>query len=366
MTTYNVRELIVDHWASDNLWPVTEDTDFSKVSKWRSRQTYTRGNDTLYVESHRYDPYSAVARTGHLDLPVPYKNRDATKEPHQDVMDAMVEDLKGYAKAGCTVIRWRHAWFCFEPVTRHLGRMFNLVALDFGDDVPGSTEVKVEPVIYNFDAVIHQMFTFDYATGKKVGDLYSKDYGVDWVRHALLGPSTPVARAKPAPEVERDVLLTFVGAMGMQNPGRVAFLKDLNYRAHELEGVTKLHGSCHRDGYLPNEELAPLYRRSRFGVNYPASSLWNGRCFDLFLTGCVQICPDKWDELPVYGFKPWEHFIPFNGTVDGLLYELEALEGTPPPGMAQKAREQAVRMLAEHSTAKVTEDMLWEHLEHIA
>ena len=320
-------------------WPTSSDTDLQEIEKPFDYQL----TPDLKMVCQTYPAYAAYCHAGHLKL-----NPGCTTPgdinnlllPDQCVIDQQIEDFTRLSK-DYDIIRWHHSTQCFPPIADVLPSLFKLRILDFGDDCPGSSERKTFPVVHGFNAFIARMLIWEYATGIRTKDKYAalgmKHFyhhiggPLDWltVEWAKLGVSVADKwQAIIDGRVANPLDLCFVGCIGYMNPARLAFLTELNARAGSFDFTCALHGKDMRDDLLqPSYEagvhaaksVAALYSRSLFGVNFPASSFFNSRLLDLPLTGVVQILHDKNNELSEYDLKPYEHYLPFDGTVDGLF-----------------------------------------------
>jgi hypothetical protein len=379
-----VRSVRVSYSSGWNKWPDSQDTGYSTIEKEFS---YQLGSD-ITVQEVIYPAYAAYAHSGILQLhPGCATPGDINNLllPDARVIAQQLDDLKRLAETR-DVICWIHSTQCFKPVADALPALFKLRILDFGDDCPGSSERKTFPVAHGFNAYLARMLTWNYETGERTQHKYAQ-LGLKHFYHHRGGPLDwlTVEWAKRQLSVEQKwqaildgaaqnlVDLNFVGCIGRMNPVRYAFMTELNARAASSGLRCALHGKEMRDGLLqPSYEagiyaaksVVELYTRSLFGVNFPASSLFNGRLFDLPLTGVIQVLYDKNNELATYGMLPHMHYLPFDGTVEGLFRtvheakrDLVALS-TMASRAEQKAKELISTCAREHRLTACLQDWL--------
>lgn len=346
MTIHKIKVLEVCHNPAWNKWPETDDTDYSDVLAYKWERRYTRGDVTIDLTAQRFPAFHAYHQVGCRELPGGLQPTQINSiiHPPQEVMDQQVRDLEHFGK-GFQVLSWPGVFQCFAPVAAHLKRIFNFAVLATGDDCPGSSEYKTFPVCPFFDLAQHQMYVWNYETGQLTGDEYRKR-GTTHTKFLAPGGGSSGFTVKLADDKfdiqekirrirsgELTYGLAYVGLNGYPNPLRVSFLTQLNsewQRVHDLGLKTGLWGIGMRDGMLgqklhpkgPGLFVAPVYQDALFTINYPVSSIFNSRLIDAWESGVIQLIPDKHGELAALGFKDGEHFIMFDGTLDGCIEKL--------------------------------------------
>jgi len=341
------KEVLITYRHNWGKWPVSQDTDFEAIlaERVRSPYIYPEQDAALDVETSVYPQYLPYVRANDLNLPAGMLPGEVNnlKKPSSDVMDQLTEDLIALSKTH-EILRWQHAYQCYPEVMSRVVRegSFRLKILEFGDDCPGSSEFKTFPVAQFFDVLVYRMGVWDYATGVRTADKYqdlglsrcilhiggTSDHLLTWCQENEYSIRT---RAEP------DIDLIFIGYRGDMNPPRRRFLEELCRRVPETHQPFLLRGWGMPDGdLLPRSDvnrngyvIAPYYARSRFGVNYPISSIYNGRLFDLFEMGVVQIVHDKHHELADFGYEDGIHYLEFDGTVDGLFAVMDHYRRNP-------------------------------------
>lgn len=373
-----VQIVYARHW---NKWPDTQDTDFEQILKWRNPRTVIDPNTGTEIEitSRIYPAYLPYIKAQHLHLH-PQCNIGGdinnTLLPHNDVINQWIADLSDLSKE-CEIIVWHHGMQCFPPVSKYLPSLFKLPILIFGDDCPGSSEIKTFPIIKDFTALIHQMLTWDYQTGTRTVNKYQEIHPNLQCYHQLGGPTDHLTTWKDRINfsilhAKRPILLSFIGCIGWMNPARVTFMQELNVRACELGENVRLYGKDMRDSYLAFGQgegpaqvrpIGEIYAETQFGINYPASSIFNARFFDLPLMGVIPIMYDKNKELPVYGIKPHIHYLPFDGTVNHLFAVIEGYKDTDLSAMQKAGEAKALELLKEYTLGSVLNNVIIDNLE---
>ena len=337
MRTVHVEQVWVTHWPSWGKWPNTEDRDYSSVLALRSTWSICRGEDVVEITSRfspAYLPYILAGESRAVPPAWPYI--DNTKLPSRRVLDVQRDELRRLA-AECHICYWDHAWQCFPPVAADVLPRFGLSILMHADDCPGSSEIKTFPVARWFNVLIHAMNIFDFNTGTLVADEYGKRGLADcrWIPNGMT-EGTPNWIAESRHTVEAQLFRLRAGSL----PLDLVWAGDRCGRARRgvlLAGAEtalgragipcRLHGQGMRDGILmpapsavpAGRTCAPVYVQAKMGLNVPLSSIWNCRVADLMFLGVPMVAWDPWGELAAKGFLPGEHWIPFDGTPDGLV-----------------------------------------------
>jgi len=351
MAVREIEAVDINYIPDWKKWPTTADIDFTEILRRRYSSTYQFGDLTLKINYRHYPPHIAYTRIGeHLRLPnFDQWTIDNTKPPIQAVLNQMVEDLNELGKE-CDLIAWHHGYQCFPYVTKHLPDLFKLRILLFSDDCPGSSEVKTFPVAKHFNALLHNMYVRDYNTGVRTADVY-KELGVPYCHLSSWGQSdnltTYLAEHKFSIEEKAEQIrqgsseyngLLFIGCDGQMNRARYNFLCDLNRQADkvaaQIEMPVMLHGKGMRNGILEPRQppaitgytIAPYYMNALFGVNYAISSIFNARFFNLGAAGVVQLIYDKNKELSDFGLEDYIHYVPFNGTIPGMIQAIKGIK----------------------------------------
>jgi len=391
MTTVGVKEVLITDQRSWQKWPDTDDTDFSKIIQERRGGNPYRFADEgvdLVVDTTTYPQYLPYVRAGVLELPQGMAPGmvDNTRRPAPAVVNQLVSDLLRLS-GDHEILRWQHAYQCFPEVMERISGRFKVCILEFGDDCPGSSEIKTFPVAKYFDALVYRMLTWDYATGVRTAEKYQA-LGLPYCRMHIGGTSdqlqawckdTGFTVQQKAEDLRRgavDIDLIFVGCRGDMNPERRAFLTELNHRAGETGHRSLLCGSGMRDGeLLPRNDVnrngyvvAPYYARSRFGVNFPISSFFNGRLFDLFETGVVQVLHDRHGELTEFGYRNGTHYIGFDGSIANFFQVLKAPreDGEFLSRMALAAKEHTDTVVAKNSYREAIRHCYGRYLQRLA
>lgn len=389
METVRVEQVVITHDHAWGKWPDTRDTDYAPVLARRWVGRYRRGDAVVEVTSRFLPAYLGHVRAGVLELPaaVRFPAIDNTVPPAEAVRAAQ-RALLAEAARDCRVVVWDHAHQCFPDVACALPGLFRLAILPFADDCPGSSEVKTFPVARYFDALYHQMLVWDDRTGARVADKY-RALGLPYARFLPQGTTAGLrealadagfdlaAKAARVASGELTPQLVFVGFVYRDGSRRGATLADLAARRGELAAAgvpVRMHGVGAPDGELlprqvalPGRVFAPLYAGATFGVNAPVSSIFNSRLFDLWTAGVAQLVDDRHGELAELGFLPGEHFLPFDGTFDGLRDAVLSALARPDDlaGLIARAHAAAEAFVARHNPTSAYADIYHDHLERL-
>lgn len=341
-------------------WPRGEGSFDSILAERRE----FRVGDRL-VRERIYPVHLAFVRAGDRVLPIVPGDINNLKPPSQKVLDQYVWDLEVLAADGVTSIVWEHGMNCYPVVAAHLKRLFRLAILTFGDDCPGSSEIKTFPIAKHFDALIYNMFIWNGATGERAKDKYQA-LGIPY---CVFAPNTETAglenfirdsafdvedKLAALEEGRAESTLVFVGA-GFGESRMMIVRGLLNERENlAAEGVTlKLLGSGMPGGLAspfqpPHPRglgypIGALYEDAAWGWNTPISSIFNCRLIDLIRMGVLQFICDRYGELREQGFLPEVHYAAYDGTPSGLIARVLAAK-IDPKGSAQIARAALVRL----------------------
>lgn len=343
MRTITIQQVIATHQHEWAKWPDTADRDYSSILAWRGEWRFTYPEQDLdLVVVNRYLPvFKAYLDAKDEALVVRFPWIDNTMLPSEQVRTALVAMLADAAHE-CVALRWEHAHQCTPPVAAHLREMFRLTSLNFGDDCPGSSEIKTWPVAHAFDALLYTMFVWDFASGQLTAPLYEAR-GVGRTYHIASGETSGLSQhlsaagfsveAKAEAVARGEQLPVDFVFVGMANgfPWRQRLMDQIN-AAGIPSMTTRLHGVGMRDGEIgdrfPYQNAAPslasLYPQCLLGVNPQQSSLFNTRLVDLWRCGIVQLIHDPWGELEHYDIRPREHYVAFDGSYEGLVRTVQA------------------------------------------
>ena len=383
-----IHELAVDYSRSWGKWPTTSDTDYSAIHDAPSINGFRTNKYEVKIITHWYSIYSPFPRLGYKRLPHKALDWqiDIRTRPPPDFLALQLQDLKDYATY-CKVIRWRHAYECHPEVSSQLPDLFPLRILEFGDDCPDSSEYKSFPHAANFNALLHNMFTFDYQTGALVSDEYKKR-GMAYTQFVCIPRSSGLinyilesnfdleqkaASIAAGNKTELGLILLCGAAYNME---RRKFCGGLWNDKQKLEaaGISSLmRGHNWPEGLLlPTQHplgsgytVAPYYCKTLLGPNIQNSSIFNARLTDLWLTGVVQIICDKNDELAHFGIEAEKDYIPFDGSAAGCIDTAIAWFSRKRE-LAQIMHNGAVtaqRMVATHGPAAAYQKLYEDHLE---
>lgn len=350
----------VTHYPEGARWPEGDDRNFGPFHAIRHDFRHTLHDGRVATWRYRfYDPYSAY---GNESLPAgqPPIGRfinNVAWVPSRTVLDRMVSDLETISQE-CQILWWDSAIQCFPHVAQHLKRLFRLSILNFGDDMPGSSEIKTFPVALFFDVLAHAMYTWDFATGRSVPEVYAA-HGLSDCRFLAWGPMERVydevwfaRKLERLREGTLPIGMIWLGGSGIASH-RQRLLRDISIAADPWLQIC-LYGNGMRDGWKDGR-ASDQYAEAMFGVNIAESSLFNGRFADLFMSGTIQVAYDPHGELSRFGFFDNEHYLCFDGTVQGMMKRIFQYynDKKARAQMAVAAREQFLRYRAEHDDAEV-------------
>jgi len=390
--TIVLHEVVIDHSAGWGKWPNTEDIDYSYLVKTvhPNRVRHADGAlEEIHIHSHTYPAYLPFLRSGNKSIEhkqFPWQI-NVNYKPPTSVLEQQLADLREYSKT-CSIIRWRHGYECYPEVSSQLAELFPLRIFEFSDDCIGSSEIKSFPHAAYFNALLHNMYIWEYNSGTRVSDKYHS-LGMKYTAFAMLGPSTGLynylERSKFDVQAKIDAIragapfdigLASFSVMGHTNSHRIKFMQQLEQRRGELHDaglVTKLCGPNWGDGIVqpyrsPEGDgcvVGEQYSRTLLGPNFPVSSLFNSRLFDLWLMGVGQMVFDKNKELADFGLKPGVHYIPFDGSVhDCITRAIQWANDRPAlANVLQHAHRAVVRLLEKHRHARVLTQTYLDHLD---
>ncbi len=372
----DLHEVVIDHSAGWKRWPNTDNTDYSAITDPVTSRLLRKD---VRLHTRTYPAHLPFIRCGIKRL----KHKqfdwqiDVRRPPPEAVLLQQMKDLKQYSQT-CSIIRWRHGYECHRPVSSQLPHMFPLRIFEFGDDCPGSSEYKSFPHVPYFNVLLHNMYIWEYQTGQRTAEKY-RSLGMPYTKFGMVGLSSGTSlyqkRSRFAIRdkadrvrsgVEFPLGLAVFSSSGRNNPQRVSFLRELYDRRDELHALgipTALHGPNWGDGLIepyrtPEGDglvVSEYYNNTLVGPNYPMSSLFNTRLFDLWLLGVGQLIYDKNSELADFGLQPGVHYIPFDGTVDDCIGEAK-----------RWTRDRAALANVLLHADKAARKLLEEHLHHNA
>lgn len=379
----DVHEVVVDYVPRWKKWPDTDDADYSQI---RAQVGHRRAGE-LSICSHVY-PVHAAFRSVDRSAAGPGCWEFARSCFSEAVIEQQLADLREYAKY-CKVIYWPHARRLHKRVTSELPSLFPLRILRFGDDCPGSSEKKTFPFAEDFNVLVYHMHVWRYDTGERTDAKYAS-LGVPYRRLSLLGSTTGLQRylrtdqfsvGEKADDLVKKgryptLGLVWVGCYTTLNLARKRFMDDMAIVRKQLHTAglrTKLHGAGYKvgDGLLTpfrvddGATIGPLYTNALFGVNFPMSSLFNTRLFDLWLCGTVQLIHDKNNELAGFGAIPFVHYLPFDGTADGAVATMLAWKDRR-VGLSKIMRageKLALKLMQDYHLTHVLDQMYQDHRE---
>lgn len=365
-----INMIRVTHYPEGDLWPEGPTRNFVPFHAKREVQTHTRLDGQIVTWNYRfYDPYSAYG-TENLPQGQPQHGRAIDNvhwAPSTQVLDRMVVDLENISK-DCQVLWWDSAIQCFPYVAQHLKRLFRLTILNFGDDLPGSSDVKTFPVISNFDTLAHFMYMWDFVNGKSVPDAYA-ERGLSDCRFVAWGPMQSYSAEWFSQKVQNlrnttlPIDLIWLGNSGIA-PHRKDRLRTIIGGIGELN--TKFYGNGMPHGWYSGTP-ADFYSQSTFGLNIAESSFFNGRFADLFMSGTIQVAYDPHGEFARFGFIDGVHYLSFDGTADGLLAKIRTLKDNRMAlgDMAEAARQKFLEYRAKYDDAEVISGILVDYADQI-
>lgn len=360
-----VKMARVTHYPDGTLWPEGASRDFSAFHA--TRHAISVGE--VAWDYRFYDPYSAYVDEG-LPPGQPPQGRFTNNlawVPSQAVLDRMVRDLESLSHE-YQVLWWDSAIQCFPYVARHLKRLFRLVIMNFGDDMPGSSEIKTFPVAEHFDVLIHAMYVWDFETGKTVPEVYA-EHGLPDCRFIAWGPTEAdydeewfERKLERLRSASLPVDLLWMGGSGISLHRRKV-LADL-----ASGGIpnSHFHGNGMRDGWWEGPP-STWYAAAKFGLNVPESSLFNGRFSDLCMSGTVQLAYDPHKELERFGFQDGVSYLRFDGTPAGAMRQMAPYrgDGEALARIARCARQHFVAFRAQHDDARVQASVLSDYAVQI-
>jgi len=385
--TVEIEQVIAAHRHEWKKWPDTDDKDYSSVFAERFTWTFKRNDVEIRVHNRFYPVYSAYVSSGDLRLPIRFPVIDNLCPPSAAVLDQQRKDLASFSSAGCRSLLWEHTHQCFPDVVNGLlPRLFPLRAISFGDDCPGSSDVKTFPVAANFNAIVYSMFVWNLVDGSLTADEYKRrgipytrfcpssmsvglDVGLKELGFSIEEKQEKILRGEALPH------LAFVGFAGAgERLGLMQQMMSAHSKQKQIGLQMKLHGVGMPDGPLeprhpPHPKglgypMSSLYANSLSGFNIPVSSLFNCRTVDLWMSGNVQFVRDKWSELSKMGFVDGEHFISFDGTANDLLAKVDQVRSTPEQSsrIVKAAYDKAIDFWAKNDWTAAYTDVYFDHL----
>lgn len=363
-----IHQCVIDSDPSWEMWPHRNRGDFSHLmdKTWESRYIY---KDTeIVVVNHLFPIVSSYDAIQFRALPPTHPHINNLVMEPEPVKARMREHLREFAKQ-CDAILWCHAYHCNDDVASTIPDLFGLRILSFGDDCPGSSDVKTFPICRHFNALYHSMYTWSFEGGEDVGKMY-RDRGV---AKTYFKSSTESAglfeRMKEidfefedkVSKIERGELppidLAYVGHFA-GHPQRTNLLQ----QAHSLtpaDMTARFHGVQAPHGELGDRvrkegcgyDLPPLYIDTLFGINPQMSSIFNTRLMDLWLMGVAQLIYDPHRELERNGFLPDVHYIPFSGNAEHLWTQIRYWKQRPAElaALIRRAHEHVTEYMQTHS-----------------
>ena len=314
-------------------WPHTADRDYSGVLDIRRSIRYGKH---VYVEERYYPVYYPYVAVGGV-CPEGIGVVDNTRQPPEAVASRMREDLLALSKE-CDVLHWHSVLECYPSVMEALRGAFRLSFFSFADDCPGSSETRSFVVAGYFDAAIHSMRTWSVETKELVADKYralgvKRTYcALSQITHGLLAgardlgfqPEQRAALVESGADLDYDLVFIGQPCWGSWRHTFLTKLADLRRRSPLRVG---LFGAGMPDGELaprnhpegPGYPCADVYLRSRMGLNVQLSGLYNTRLMDCWMLGVPQLIWDPCGDMAAIGALPGVHYIPFDGTPEGLL-----------------------------------------------
>lgn len=362
-----IKQVVVASDPGWGKWPHTDDTDFTGFfdKVWETKY------EDIIVENHLLPISLAYRKIGFAQKPPGFPGINNTKAHPPGVTDEQKLLLDHFA--GFDSILWEHTHQCHPEVASTLPERFPLRIIAFGDDCPGSSELKTFPVCKWFNALYHSMMTWSFQGGENVGEMY-RQRGLD---RTYFKASTESAGLFPRmQEMDFDVYrkidvvargerlpidMVFVGHFG-GHQWRFRLLKKSSMTVPSgmevrYYGVNAPHGTLEPRtppqgmGYT----LPPVYANALFGVNPQMSSLFNTRLMDLWLMGVAQVIYDPHQELVRQGFEPGVHYVSFNGSAEHLWEQIMSWGARPSDlaAMLRRAHERCVEYMGENSVSSV-------------
>ena len=302
---------------------------FDEANHGRRKSYTTCGG--LEVERQTFCSYVSLRAAGCVSPPDYPGSTTNTIEPEPAAIARLAHDLEAAAK-GKNVIRWEHVICCYGSLVPLLKNKLPLTIALFGDDCPGHTQEATFPGKELLDGILCEMYIGDWELGRTTQEIY-EEAGIHIWRWGLLGAlDSTLAYLNKHPEtieIRKTILrssawnndVIFAGSWGIHNPSRVRFIQSINDHALEnLSWRAKVHGwNGMRDGFIDPDRLLQSVLQSMAAINFPHSSIFNARFSDMALLGVPQIVADKNQEIEgVLGWKDREHYVNFDGTLEGL------------------------------------------------
>lgn len=350
--TVTIDVVVATHRPTWGKWPDSENYDLASLRDAPPvERRVTHPDGTVYVMRERFYPVFEAYLATSTPLPsreyYPVINNLLSVDPR--VLERQRQQLLRYADLGCKVLWWEHAYSCRLATMEAIRDRFPLRVLAFGDDAPGSSDIKTFPVCAGFNALYHTMLVWDFDRGLMTADQY-RQRGLERCYHVPSTASAGLERrcTEMGFDVTRKIerlgagelapLLAWVGARSGPAWRQQLLAQMASWPRTTPAGLTtRIHGSGLRDGLLqpfhPGEgdgyTIAPLYADATVGFNLQHSSIFNTRLRDLWRMGVVQIVHDRHGELASIGAEAGVHYVPFDGTGPGLLAAAHAVAADP-------------------------------------
>jgi hypothetical protein len=370
--------LHITHVPDGRLWPEGGSLDYTAFHAWKWPTSHETSDGRKFSWNMRqYDPYSVYLGES-LPAGMPPRGREINNLewlPSAAGQARMIADLERLSKE-CDVVVWDSAIQCSPAVAEHLKRLFPVSVLYFGDDCPGSSEIKTFPIARYFDAMIYSMHVWNADTGERAIARYGREgiqkfYFLPMVCSHGLTAWIADAKFDPLAPRTKDIDLIWAGSAGFTDRRRWTMGHITEAANRHPEHRCRLHGYGMRDGHINDHpkglayEVAALYSRSLCGVNMPESSIFNCRLFDLWETGVVQLAHDPHGELRDFGFVDGEHFLYWNGDGEHLMGLVQQCKDNPPwaAEIARKAYLKRQEFSAEHTREKAMSRLYEDHFE---
>jgi len=342
-----IKQATICYSPAWKLWPDTSDVDISEVVEARSSIDVEVDGTVYRVENRNIPAHIGYMWSGHLQLPHVHPEINNLIEPPRHVQDAQAQAIIELGE-GCDILLWEHARQCYPRVMERVAGHFKLKLLRFGDDCPGSSELKTFPVARYFDVLLHGMNVWDFVSGRRVPDVYA-EHGLHETYLELPNPTVGLLETLKADGFSLDDKIRKVHARTLDKDLCFVGLKSLrSWRAgllHQLGGELAPHGirtayygyGGMRDGVLEPRDhvlglaypVAKLYERTLCGLNTPISSVYNCRMMDLWFAGVVPIIHDKHGEMLEIGAEPYVDHLVFDGTADALYKHVKHMMDRP-------------------------------------
>lgn len=358
-----IEAVTIGYQPSWRKWPDSGDIDFSDVMAKRQDVYYTINGKPVTVRLRWYPVHHAYAVARVPMTPVAHPVINNTVLPPKPVLEAMLRALEGIAADGVELCYWEHAYQCYPSVAQHLKRLFKHSVLIHGDDCPGSTEYKTQPIARFFDSIFHANLVWA-PTGETTANLY-KRMGVDDAHYLALSgtggllegisewmgaqQAEQTNRALDADYRFRPAALSTATPLDLER--RIQQLRERRYRydmvfvglnappyrcmlnTPEFEAMCKqaglrtaIKGTNMRDGLLRpwvpatlGTPVAKLYFDSFSVLNRQLVSLMATRPFDAWATGTLLLMWDPFGELDLIGVKKDVHYASYDGSLQDLI-----------------------------------------------